>query len=100
MVVGLTFVDPDAETVPIPLSIDTVSAFVVVHVNIAWFPDVIVEGVTDSFAVGAAACTVMVAAEEAVPLVLVAIIVYCVVAEGETVMDTPEAATVPIPLLM
>lgn len=83
-----------------PLLIETVVAFVVVQVNVAEVPAVIVAGEADSVAVGAAtACTVTVAAEVAVPALPVAVKVYWVVADGLTFTD-PEAATVPTPLSM
>jgi hypothetical protein len=52
--VGLTVVEPDAATVPIPLSIETLVAFEVVHVNVAWFPGVMVVGETERLAVATA----------------------------------------------
>lgn len=97
VVVGLTVVEPDAATVPIPLSIETLVAFVVLHVNVAEFPAVIVVGAAVNFAVGGFACTVTVAAEVAVPLTLVAVNVYSVVDEGVIAID-PDAATTPMPL--
>jgi hypothetical protein len=94
--VGLTVVDPEAETIPTPWSIETVLAFVVVHVKVEEFPAVMVAGEAESVAVGADICTVTVAIEVTEPLLPVAVRVYCVVAEGVTVVD-PDAATVPIP---
>ena len=96
VLVGMTTVDPDAETIPMPWSIETVVAFVVVHVNVEVFPAVIVAGEAESVAVGAAACAVTVATAVTVPLPPVAVNVYCVVAVGLTVVD-PDAATVPMP---
>ena len=52
--VGLTVVEPDAATVPIPLSMETVVAFEVLQVSVAWFPGVIVEGETERVAVATA----------------------------------------------
>jgi hypothetical protein len=75
---------------------ETEVAFVVAQVSVAALPDVIVVGETDSVAVGAAACSVIIAAEVTVPPLPVAVNVYCVVADGLTAID-PEAATVPIP---
>lgn len=49
--VGLTVVEPNAATVPIPLSIETVVASEVVHVSVAWFPGVMVDGETERVAV-------------------------------------------------
>jgi len=68
VVVGLTVVEPDAETIPIPWSIDTVVAFVVAQVKVEVFPAMIVAGEAESVAVGAAACTVTVATDVTVPL--------------------------------
>lgn len=76
---------------------ETLVVFVVLHVNVAEFPAVIVVGAAVSFAVGGFECTVTVATEVAVPFVLVAVNVYCVVDEGVTAID-PEAATTPMPL--
>ncbi len=98
VVVGLTVVEPDAETIPIPWSIETVVAFVVVHVNVELFPAIIVAGDADRVAVGAAACTVTVATDVTVPLP-VAVSVYSVVAVGLTVVE-PDAATTPMPSSM
>jgi hypothetical protein len=80
---------------------ETEVAFAVVHVNVAEAPAVIVVGDAERLAEGgaAAACTVTVAAEVTVPPLPVAVNVYCVVADGLTVID-PEAATVPMPLLI
>jgi len=99
VVVGLTVVDPEAATVPIPLSMETLVAFVVVHVNVAELPGKTVVGLAVNFAVGGFALTVTVATEAAVPLTLVAVKVYSVVDDGLTAMD-PDAATVPMPLLI
>ncbi|MGH9615945.1 MAG: hypothetical protein ACRD28_04315 [Acidobacteriaceae bacterium] len=96
--VGITVVDPDADTTPTPGSIETVVAFVVDQVSVEEFPAMIVGGAADKVAVGAAASTVTVAAEVTV-LLPVAVNVYCVVAVGLTVID-PDAATVPMPLSM
>ena len=49
--VGLTVVEPDATTVPIPLSMETLVASEVVHVSLAWFPGVMVDGETERVAV-------------------------------------------------
>ena len=49
--VGLTVVEPDAATVPMPLSMETAVAFEVVQVSVAWFPGVTVEGETERVAV-------------------------------------------------
>lgn len=95
--VGLTVVDPDAATVPMPLSMETLVAFVVLHVKVAEFPTVMVVGAAVNFAVGGFAFTVTVATEVAVPLTLVAVKVYSVVDDGLTAMD-PDAATTPMPL--
>jgi hypothetical protein len=76
---------------------ETLVAFVVLHVNVAEFPTVMVVGAAVSFAVGGIAFMVTVATEVAVPLTLVAVKVYCVVDDGETAMD-PDAATTPMPL--
>lgn len=74
--VGLTVIDPEAATVPIPL-METVVAFVVAQVSVAELPAVIVVGDADSVAVGAAAaCTVTVAMEVAVLPPPVAVNVY------------------------
>jgi hypothetical protein len=59
----------------------------------------IVVGAAVSFAVGGADWTVTVATEVAVPLTLVAVIVYSVVDAGVIGMD-PEKATAPMPLLI
>jgi hypothetical protein len=75
---------------------ETVVALVVDQERVAVFPPVMVVGEAESVAVGAAVCTVTVAAALAVPALPVAVRVYCVVAEGVTVVD-PDAATVPIP---
>ena len=75
---------------------ETVVALVVDHESVAVFPPVMVVGEAVSVAVGAAACTVTVAAAVAVPLGPLAVRVYCVVADGVTVVD-PEAGTVPMP---
>lgn len=75
---------------------ETVVALVVDHESVAVFPPVMVAGEADSTAVGAAVCTVTVAAAVAVPVLPVAVSVYWVVADGVTVVD-PEAATVPMP---
>jgi hypothetical protein len=76
---------------------ETAVAFVVAQVSVAELPAVIVVGETDNVAVGAtAACTVIVAMDVTVPPPPVAVNVYCVVADGLTVVD-PEAATAPIP---
>jgi hypothetical protein len=80
-----------------PLSMETLVAFVVLHVNVAEFPAVMVVGAAVSFAVGGIACTVTVATEVAVPLTLVAVNVYCVVDDGLTFME-PDVATTPMPL--
>ena len=76
--------------------IETVVAPVVDHESVAVLPGVMEGGEAESVAVGAAVCTVMVAAAVAVPLLPVAVRVYSVVADGVTVVD-PEAGTVPIP---
>ena len=55
VVVGLTVVEPDAETTPMPWSIETVVAFVVLHVSVEVFPAMIVAGFAESVAVGAPA---------------------------------------------
>ena len=94
--VGLTVVDPDAATVPIPLSMETLVAFVVVHVKVAELPAEMVFGAAVSFAFGGFACTTTVATELVVPLTLVAVKVYCVVADGLTWME-PDVATAPMP---
>lgn len=97
--VGLTVVDPDVATGPIPLSMETLVAFVVDQVNVAGLPSETVVGAAVSFAVGGCACTVTVATEVAVPLTLVAVSVYCVLDDGLTDID-PDSATAPIPLLI
>jgi len=98
-VAGLTVVDPESATVPMPLSMETLVALVVLHVNVEELPTVMLVGAAVSFAVGGLACTVTVAAEVAVPFTLVAVNVYSVVDDGETGMD-PEEATTPMPLLI
>jgi hypothetical protein len=82
-----------------PLSIVTVVALVVLQVKVAEFPIVIAVGAAVSFAVGGDDWTVTVATEVAVPLTLVAVIVYSVVEAGLTAID-PEKATAPMPLLI
>jgi hypothetical protein len=52
--VGLTVVEPDAATTPMPLSIATEVAFEVVHVSVAWFPGATVDGEADRVAVATA----------------------------------------------
>ena len=91
--------DPDAATVPIPLSIEMLVAFVVFQVNVAELPGETVVGEAVSLAVGGFACTVTVATEVVVPSTLVALNVYCVVDDGLTDID-PDVATAPIPLLI
>lgn len=68
VLVGLTTVVPDAETIPIPWLIETVVAFVVAQVKVEVFPAMIVAGEAESVAVGAPACTVTVAVAVTVPL--------------------------------
>jgi hypothetical protein len=99
VVVGLTVVEPDAATVPIPLSMETLVALVVLQVRVEEPPTEMVTGFAVSLAVGGFACTVTVAADVAVPLILVAVIVYCVVADGVTAID-PDKGTLPMPPLM
>jgi hypothetical protein len=82
-----------------PLSIETLVAFEVVHVNVAWFPGVMVVGETERLAVGGDACTVTVATAVVVPFAPVAVKVYSVVEDGVTLTD-PDTATVPTPLLI
>jgi hypothetical protein len=90
-------VEPDAATVPMPLSMETLVAFAVLHVNVAELPTVMVVGEAVSVAVAGFAFTVIVATEVAVPLTLVAVNVYCVVDDGLTDID-PDVATAPMPL--
>ena len=52
--VGVIVVDPDADTAPMPLSMVTEVAFVVVKVSVAWFPGVMDEGETEKVAVATA----------------------------------------------
>lgn len=96
VVVGLTVVEPEGDTTPIPWSMETVVAFAVVHVRVDEFPAVIVVGFAVSLAVGTDACTVTVAEAVVLPPGPVAVRVYCVVVVGLTVVE-PEAATAPIP---
>jgi hypothetical protein len=74
---------------------ETVVAFVVVHINVENLPEAIVPGEAVSVAVGVADPTVTVAVAVTV-LLPIAVNVYCVVAVGLTFMD-PDAATVPMP---
>ena len=76
---------------------ETLVAFVVLQVNVAEFPSVMVVGAAVSFAVAGFAFTVTVATEVAVPLTLVAVKVYSVVDDGLTARD-PDGATTPMPL--
>jgi hypothetical protein len=78
---------------------ETLVAFVVVHVNVAELPGETVVGAAVSFAVGGCAWTVTVATEVVVPSTLVAVNVYWVVDDGLTDID-PDVATAPIPLLI
>ena len=71
--VGLTTLVPEGETAPMPWSIETVVAFVVVQVRVEVCPAVMVEGEAESFAVGIELCTVTVAVAVAVPLLPVAV---------------------------
>lgn len=50
--VGLTVVEPESATVPMPLSMDTLVALVVLHVSVAELPNVMLVGAAVSFAVG------------------------------------------------
>src|SRR6185437_1714304 len=75
---------------------EIVVALVVDHDSVAVLPPVIAPGEAETAAVGVAVCPVIVALEVTVPLLPVAVKVYCVVEEGVTVVD-PEAATVPMP---
>jgi hypothetical protein len=50
---GVTAIDPEAATIPMPLLIETVLAFVVVHVKVAELPAVTVAGVAESDTTGA-----------------------------------------------
>ena len=52
VVVGLTVVEPDAATVPMPLSIETLVALVVLQVRVEEPPTEMVTGFAVSFAVG------------------------------------------------
>lgn len=99
VVFGLTVVEPEAATLPMPLSMETLLALVVLHVKVAELPSEIVVGDTVSFAVGGFATTATVATEVAVPFTLVAVNVYSVVDDGLTFTD-PDAATTPMPLLI
>jgi len=86
------------DTAPIPLSIETLVAFVVVHVKVLEPPATMFAGEAVSVAVGAGACTVTVAVAVAgLPFGPAAVSVYCVVVVGDTVVD-PDTATVPTPL--
>jgi hypothetical protein len=77
---------------------ETLAALVVLHVNVAELPAVILVGAAVSVAVvGGDACTETVAAAVTVPPAPVAVKVYSVVADGVTLTD-PDAATAPMPL--
>ena len=71
--VGLTTLVPEGETAPMPWSIETVVAFVVVQVRVEVSPAVMDEGEAESFAVGINSCTVTVAVAVTVPLLPVAV---------------------------
>jgi hypothetical protein len=71
--VGLTTAVPEGETAPMPWSIETVVAFVVVQVRVEVCPGVMVEGEAESIAVGIEVFTVTVAVAVAVPLLPVAV---------------------------
>ena len=93
---GETLREPDAETLPTPLSMLTDDAFVADHVSVAVWPAAIVTGETLRFAAGSSGRTVTVTDFRLDPPAFVAVIVYVVVVAGLTNLE-PEAATVPIP---
>ncbi len=100
--VGVTSVVPELDTEPMPLFIETVVAPPTLQISAAVCPDEIVPGeIVNNVIVGSADdwVTVTVAEVITLPLELVAVKVYVVVAEGVTVR-IPEAGTAPMPLLI
>jgi hypothetical protein len=96
---GLTGRVPDAPTSPMPGSMRTEVAPVVVHVSVADSPCAIDGGDTPIVAVGGGSTTVSTVDDVTDAVVLVAVIVYVAVAAGLTVNE-PVAATTPIPWLI
>ena len=96
MAAGDTLVVPAGDTVPTPWLIVIDVALVVDHVSVAALPATIETGDATSVAVGGGGVTVTVVIAVTVPVALVAVIVYAVVAVGET-LRVPETATVPMP---
>ena len=93
LAVGDTGIDPFKSTFPIPLSMETVSAFTEVHVSVEESPNIIYSGLAVKLTLG---ITVTVTSSVNVPSGPVAVIIYVVVSAGDTVID-PLTSTLPIP---
>lgn len=86
---------PEAVTAPTPGLMLTEVAFEVVHVSVEDWPELMLAGDAENVAVGDEP-TVIVTLSVTLPEELVAVMVYVVVAAGDTARE-PLAATVPMP---
>jgi len=97
--VGFTTRDPFKSTVPIPWSMLTPVAFVLVHLNVDEEPWLIVPGSAVNVTVGSP-FTVTVTSRYVVPDPFVAVSLYVVVAVGATNRVPVVVSTVPMPWSM